>query len=137
MSDITETTELGDGYDQPNEAVEESVDHAEYDVTHYEGGPADYDTGGHWSDLKFIYLAIGLAVVTAIEVAMSYTIDFWGPLFLPGLLVLMAVKFFAVVTYFMHLKFDNRLFSVMFYMGLFLAVGVYIAALFTFRFFSR
>lgn len=133
MSDISETTELGDGYDQPNEAVEHTVEQGEQGVEH---GPDDNDGHEHWSDLKFIYLAIALAVVTAIEVAMSYTIDFWGPLFLPGLLVLMFVKFFAVVTYFMHLKFDNRLFSLMFYMGLFLAVGVYVAALFTFRFFS-
>ena len=36
----------------------------------------------------------------------------------------------------MHLKFDNRLFSVMFYMGLGLAIAVYIVALFTFKFFS-
>lgn len=92
--------------------------------------------GEHWSDLSFIKLAIALAVVTALEVAMSYTIDFWGPFFIPVLLLLMAVKFFAVVLYFMHLKFDNRLFGLMFYMGLGLAVGVYLVALFTFRFFD-
>ena len=132
MPDITETTELGEGYDQPNEAVEEAVDEREQHVEH---DALDHDDE-HWSDLKFVYLAIGLAVVTAIEVAMSYTIDFWGPLFLPVLLVLMAVKFFAVVSYFMHLKFDNRLFSLMFYMGLGLAVAVYVIAMFTFRFFS-
>jgi cytochrome c oxidase subunit IV len=91
---------------------------------------------GHWSDLDFIKLAIALAVVTALEVAMSYTIDFWGPFFIPVLLLLMAVKFFAVVLYFMHLKFDNRLFGLMFYMGLVLAIGVYVVALLTFQFFD-
>lgn len=128
MSDLTDTTELGEGYDQPNAAVEESVDEAE---AHAHDGHTE-----HWTDLKFIYLAIGLAVVTAFEVAMSYTIDFWGPLFLPLLLGLMLVKFFSVVMYFMHLKFDSKLFSLMFYMGLALAVLVYVAAMFTFRFFS-
>ena len=59
-----------------------------------------------------------------------------GGFFLPALLILMAFKFMAVVLYFMHLKFDNRLFSIMFYMGLFLAIGVYLVALFTFRFFD-
>lgn len=98
------------------------------------GGDESHDE--HWSDLSFIKLAIALAVVTALEVAMSYTIDFWGPLFIPVLLLLMAVKFFAVVLYFMHLRFDNRLFSVMFYMGLVLAIGVYMVTLFTFRFFD-
>ena len=132
MSDITETTELGDGYDQPNEAVEETVASGEHTVDHaHEDHP-----GEHWSDLKFTYLAIGLAVITAIEVALSYMVDDLGPVFLPLLIALMLIKFFSVVSYFMHLKFDNRLFSLMFYLGLFLAVGVYTAALFTFEFFG-
>ena len=37
----------------------------------------------------------------------------------------------------MFLKFDNKIFSWMFYAGLFLAVGVYVAALSTFHFFLR
>ena len=124
MSDITETTELGDGYDQPNEAVEESVDQREQAVD----AASDDHPGEHWSDLKFVYLALGLAL--------SYMVDDLGPVFLPALLILMLVKFFAVVMYFMHLKFDNRLFALMFYMGLGLAVVVYMITLFTFKFFS-
>ena len=77
-----------------------------------------------------------VACITAIEVALSYMVDDLGWEFLPLLLILMAIKFFSVVLYFMHLKFDNRLFGVMFYMGLGLAVGVYIVTLFTFKFFS-
>ena len=46
----------------------------------------------------------------------------------------MVVKFFSVVLYFMHLKFDSRLFGIMFYMGLVLAIGVYGVTLFAFRF---
>ncbi|MDW3215823.1 MAG: cytochrome C oxidase subunit IV family protein [Ilumatobacteraceae bacterium] len=132
MSDITETTELGDGYDQPNEAVAESVEHGEHTV---DATPDDHP-GEHWSDLKFVYLALGLAVITAVEVALSYMVDDLGPVFLPALLILMLVKFFAVVMYFMHLKFDNRLFSLMFYLGLGLAVTVYVIALLTFQFFN-
>lgn len=130
MPDITETTELGDGYDQPNDVVETVVDTVEHKVE------LDGDHEGHWSDLKFIYLALGLAGITAVEVALSYMVDDLGPVFLPALLILMAIKFFAVVMYFMHLKFDNRLFSLMFYLGLGLAVTVYMIALFTFKFFS-
>lgn len=107
-------------------AADHSHDTAAHDETHEE----------HWSDLNFVKLAIALAVVTALEVAMSYTIEFWGIFFIPVLLLLMAVKFFAVVLYFMHLKFDNRLFGLMFYMGLGLALGVYVVALLTFRFFE-
>ena len=90
----------------------------------------------HWTDLKYVQLALALAVITAIEVALSYMVDDLGPVFLPLLLILMAIKFFSVVLFFMHLKFDSRLFSILFYMGLGLAVAVYVAALFTFQFFN-
>ena len=73
--------------------------------------------------------------MTAVEVTLSY-IDV-GPIFLPALLILMVAKFFTVVSYFMHLKFDNQLFSLLFYLGLGLAVFVYAAALSTFHFFSN
>lgn len=90
----------------------------------------------HWTDLQYVKLFVLLVVVTAVEVALSYMVDDLGAAFLPLLIGLMLLKFFAVVLFFMHLKFDNRLFSLMFYMGLVLAVGVYLVALFTFRFFD-
>ena len=108
------------------------ADHAAHEV-HPQPG---HDDEHHWTDLHYIQLALALAVITALEVVLSYTKDDVGKLFLPLLLIMMAVKFFAVVFYFMHLKFDNRLFGVLFYMGLFLAIGVYVAVLLTFHFFS-
>jgi cytochrome c oxidase subunit 4 len=125
--------------DEPmNKAVDEAVEHEEdrvvHEDDHHPGDGGDHEHG--LTDFGYVKVALFLGVVTAAEVVMSYTIDFWGPIFLPLLLLLMAIKFFVVVLFFMHLRFDNRLFSVMFYMGLGLAVGVYIAALFTFKFFS-
>ena len=90
----------------------------------------------HWSDWKYVKLAILLAGVTAAEVLLSYIKDDIGGVFLPALLIMMIFKFFAVVMFFMHLKFDNRLFGMLFYTGLGLAVGVYVAALCTFKFFG-
>jgi cytochrome c oxidase subunit 4 len=55
----------------------------------------------------------------------------------PLLLILMGIKFFMIASYFMHLKFDSRIFSMMFYTGLFLAIFVYLVFLFTFQFFRR
>lgn len=98
--------------------------------------PHAHDDEHHWSDLQYVKLALALALVTALEVLLTYIKDDLGWVFLPALLLLMAIKFFAVVMYFMHLKFDNRLFSLMFYLGLGLAVAVYVATLFTFKFFS-
>jgi cytochrome c oxidase subunit 4 len=96
---------------------------------------SDHSTEHGMSTRGYINIALILAAITALEVS-TYYVDF-GPLFLPSLLIMMVVKFFIVVSYFMHLKFDNKLFSWMFYAGLFLAVGVYVAALATFHFFIR
>jgi cytochrome c oxidase subunit 4 len=85
------------------------------------------------SDAGYIKIALILAAITALEVS-TYYVDF-GPLFLPSLIIMMVVKFFMVVSYFMHLKFDNKLFSLMFYIGLGLALFVYFTALATFKFF--
>jgi cytochrome c oxidase subunit 4 len=86
------------------------------------------------NDKQYIVIALMLVVLTAIEIAISYLDT--GAFMVPLLLILMAVKFFTVVGYFMHLKFDNRLFGVMFYTGLALAVLLYTAVLATFHFFS-
>ena len=76
-----------------------------------------------------------LAVITALE-----TSTYWWPhsvhaLAMAVLLVLMTVKFFMILLWFMHLKWDSKLFSAMFYIGLGLALAVYIVALLTFQFF--
>ena len=94
-----------------------------------------YGEGHHGAtDKQYIVIAAILAVITAAEVTLSY-IDI-GPLFLPALLILMAAKFFTVVSYFMHLKFDNRIFSVRLLPGLLLAVVRVLVALSTFHFFQ-
>jgi cytochrome c oxidase subunit IV len=90
---------------------------------------------GHFTDKQYIQIALILAALTAIEVS-TYFVDF-GPLFMPTLLILMTVKFVIVVSFFMHLKFDNKIFTWIFYTGLILAIGVYCAFLATFRFFMK
>jgi len=86
------------------------------------------------TDNYFIKIALILAVFTALETS-TYWIDF-GAFATPLLLILMSIKFLMIVMYFMHLKFDNKLFSVMFSIGLGLALFVYTVALFTFQFFD-
>lgn len=91
------------------------------------------DTEHGMSNSGYVRIAIILGFITALEVS-TYYVDF-GPLFLPALLIMMVIKFIMVVSYFMHLKFDNKIFSLMFYSGLLLAIGIYVAALATFKFF--
>ena len=86
------------------------------------------------SDAYYVKVALVLAFITALETS-TYWIDF-GAFFMPMLLTLMVIKFVMVVSIFMHLKFDNKIFSYMFYSGLILAILVYAAALATFRFFA-
>ncbi|NCZ91259.1 MAG: cytochrome C oxidase subunit IV [Actinobacteria bacterium] len=85
------------------------------------------------SNAGYVRIAVILAAITALEVS-TYYVDF-GPFFMPALMIMMVVKFLMVVSYFMHLKFDNRLFSWLFYAGLILAITVYVIALSTFKFF--
>ncbi|MEM9517241.1 MAG: cytochrome C oxidase subunit IV family protein [Actinomycetota bacterium] len=85
-------------------------------------------------DRDYVFIAFLLLVLTALEVAASYVpLGSWK---VPLLLIMMVIKFVTVASFFMHLRGDARLFSWMFYTGVFLAVGVYIAALTTFHFFA-
>ncbi len=86
------------------------------------------------SDAMAIKIALILAAMTALEVS-TYYVDF-GAFFLPVLIILMIVKFFTVVSYFMHLKFEHQMFKLLFYTGLGLALFVYFVALATFKFFN-
>ncbi len=77
------------------------------------------------SDWGYIKIALLLAVLTGAEVL----IYFWPPgaLEVPLLLILMVLKFWIVVAYFMHLRFDSKLFTYLFVAGLVLTIGVYAA----------
>lgn len=95
-----------------------------------------HEAHDHPTDKTFIKVAIFLALLTALE-----TSTYWWPeslhtVGIATLLILMAIKFFVILLWFMHLKFDSKLFSFMFYIGVVLAVGCYMVALLTFRFFG-
>jgi cytochrome c oxidase subunit 4 len=89
----------------------------------------------HPSDLQYVYVALGLGVITAVEVALPYTVDIHG-IFLAVMLVLMTVKFAVVAMWFMHLRFDSRLFRRFFIAGIALAVGVYMIVFVSVQFFG-
>ena len=90
----------------------------------------------HPSDLTFIKVALILAVITGIETSTYWWMDDAHDAAMVTLFVMMGIKFFMILLWFMHLKFDSKLFSLLFYLGLFLAVGVYTVTLFTFQFFA-
>ncbi len=89
---------------------------------------------GHPTPAKYVAIAIILATITLVEVGVVY-VENMGGFLLPILLVLSAVKFALVAMFYMHLRFDNRLFSALFVGGLLLATAVLIALLALFRVF--
>jgi cytochrome c oxidase subunit IV len=89
----------------------------------------------HPTDGEYIKIAVILAAITAAEVA-TYYFDFSTPVLLALLIPMMIVKFALVALWFMHLRFDSKVFSSAFVFGLGLACGVYIVALATFQFFA-
>ena len=89
------------------------------DMQHGHGGEHD---GSHASAKFYTIVGIILTVVTAIEVAIFY-VPALSRVLVPTLLVLSAGKFIGVVAYYMHLKFDNGLFTFLFVIGL--ALGLF------------
>ena len=96
-------------------ATEQAVEHAPGEHTH--PGPAEY-----------VRVAVILAIITAIEVAAYYVTSLPRSVFSALLLVMMVIKFSMVVLWFMHLRFDSRMFRRLFVTGIILAILVYTAA---------
>ena len=72
-----------------------------------------------------------LGVLTAAEVATPAILDGWPSTIL--LYGLMALKFYIVVAFFMHLRFDKPLFRNFLLIGLIGAVAMYLVVLLTFE----
>lgn len=84
-----------------------------------EGGEHESAHGEHHPGaMEYLQIGAILTIITAVEVALYY-IDMNRTLLLGLLGILSVVKFTMVVMWFMHLKFDNRLFSILFATGLF------------------
>ena len=79
--------------------------------------------GAHPTGFTYVRVAALLAFLTGVEVGVFY-IDALEPAFLPIFLILSVAKFALVVMFYMHLKFDARLFSGVFVGGLMLAISV-------------
>jgi cytochrome c oxidase subunit IV len=77
--------------------------------------------------MQYVLIAAILAIITAIEVA-TYYIDAIHGALVYILIVLSVLKFVIVVSYYMHLKFDNRLLTWIFGLGM-LAGGSVVMAL--------
>lgn len=92
----------------------------------------EHDVHTHPGWKTYVVIGAILTVITAVEVAIFY-IPAMRPVLTPILLALSAAKFTIVVMFYMHLKFDSRLFSTVFVTPLILAIAVVISLVILFK----
>ena len=101
--------------------------------THTQEGASEVHTG-HPTPLTYFKVAMILSAITAAEVAVFYVEDL-GHGIIPLLVVMSAAKFALVAMFYMHLRYDAKLFSGFFVGGLVLAFTIGIALLALFKYF--
>ena len=91
-----------------------------------QGHPSGPDGHPHPGAKEYLAIAVVLTVITAVEVAIFY-VPQMKPVLVPSLLTLSALKFSLVAMFYMHLKFDHRLFSWLFVVPMVIAAAVILA----------
>jgi len=86
----------------------------------------------HKKYFTFFNVSLALIMITAIEIVIIY-IPIHQMIVLSSLAVLSLVKFLAVIWWFMHLRWDRALCTILFMIGLFLATGTVTALMFLFE----
>ncbi len=81
----------------------------------------------HPQPREYAQIASILTVITGFEVALYFFTGVGHSTLIAMLLVLMVVKFFMVVGWYMHLKFDHKYYTYIFGGGLFVAAAIVIA----------
>jgi cytochrome c oxidase subunit 4 len=81
-----------------------------------------------WKEYKWV--ALILTAITVGEVWVYYTPFKQSPMFVPVLLAMSAIKFVIVVAFYMHLKYDHKLFRALFIGPLLIAISTLTALVF-------
>ncbi|MEC8440163.1 MAG: cytochrome C oxidase subunit IV family protein [Chloroflexota bacterium] len=83
---------------------------------------------GHGTPAFYAIVGLILAVITLVEFLIFY-VESLGVLLIPIMLILSLMKFVIVVAFFMHLRFDNKIFTYLFFAGFILAAVISVALL--------
>lgn len=86
----------------------------------------------HKKYFTFFNVAMALILITAIEIVIVY-IPIHPFIVFSSLAILSLAKFLAVIWWFMHLRWDRMLCTVLFMIGLLIATGTVTALLFLFE----
>jgi cytochrome c oxidase subunit 4 len=110
-----------------------SADHSHTTLPHDAKGNVSPQEHAHPDWKTYRWVALILTVITGLEVWIYYIPSFTATkLFVPTLLILSAVKFTIVVMFYMHLKYDAKLFRGLFVGPLMLASFTIVGLLFLF-----
>lgn len=96
------------------------------------GAPAKAVEHAHPSSKQYVFIGVILCILTAAEVAI-YFVESLQPILFQILVVLSTAKFILVVMYYMHLKFDSRLFSGVFLLPFSLALFMVLSMITLFK----
>ncbi len=93
-----------------------------------------HEAHAHPTGATYIKVAVILTLITVLEVWAYYIPTLVAsPLFVPSLIAMSALKFAIVVAFYMHLKYDHRLFRALFTGPLIIAMLTIVALLFLFH----
>jgi cytochrome c oxidase subunit IV len=99
------------------------------------GAPTEHDHAhAHHPGWKtYVVVGLILTAITAAEVS-AYYIPAWenSKIYVPSMLIMSAVKFVIVVMFYMHLKYDHRLFRALFTGPFIIAATTLIGLMFLF-----
>src|SRR3954447_12673138 len=138
MADTTETQETGaatgsvperQGSGHEPDLVQGDL---AYRMSHAAPNLLPGEIRAHPDPWQYVVVAVVLAVITAIEIAASYTEgDLPDGLIVVLLLSMMVMKFFLVASWFMHLRTDQPVFRRFFIVGAIAAPLLYLVVLAT------
>ena len=92
-----------------------------------ESHPVAHAQGGHATVKTYVNVAVALGILTAVEVATLYIPRIPNTLLVTSLLGMSVLKFFLVVGFFMHLKYDSGIMRALFVGPLIIAIAIIIA----------
>jgi cytochrome c oxidase subunit IV len=96
------------------------------DSSHSAHAAATHD-GGHASVQTYIRVAVVLAILTAIEIGALYVPGLPSRVLVTLIIIFGTLKFALVVAFFMHLRYDSKLLTVLFVGPLLIATIIILA----------
>jgi cytochrome c oxidase subunit 4 len=85
--------------------------------------------GRHATPFFYTVIGVMLGLLTVVEVYFFTIDDFFGGLFVTVMLLLALLKFIIVVAFFMHLRFDKNVLTLVFTAGFLIAIFVFVIML--------